>query len=80
MLKVQNPKTQSSKPFSLVSPKFPEGTIAGVYKRAVAENSNIDAVRFDEQKFNWTLKEFDVNIISYLTFFRDTLQPSLLAS
>lgn len=44
----------------LVSPKFPEGTVAGVYKRAVAENEYYDAVRFGTQKLNWTLKEFDV--------------------
>jgi len=44
-----------------VSPKFPEGTIAGLYKRAVAENQFQDAVRFGAQKINWTLKEFDVS-------------------
>lgn len=43
----------------IVSPKFPEGTIAGLYKRAVAENQYQDAVRFGQQKINWTLKEFD---------------------
>jgi hypothetical protein len=47
----------------LVSPKFPEGTIAGLYKRAVAENQYQDAVRFGAQKINWTLKEFDVNLV-----------------
>ena len=45
----------------LVSPKFPESTIAGLYKRAVAENQYQDAVRFGAQKINWTLKEFDVS-------------------
>jgi hypothetical protein len=45
----------------IVSHKFPEGTVAGIYKRAVAKNDLIDAVRFDAQKFNWTVKEFDVN-------------------
>lgn len=30
-----------------VNPKFPEGTVAGVYKRAVAKNELIDGVRFD---------------------------------
>ena len=44
----------------LVSPKFPESTVAGLYKRAVAENHYQDAVRFGAQKINWTLKEFDV--------------------
>ena len=34
--------------------------MAGLYKKAVAENQHIDAVRFGAQKFNWTLKEFDV--------------------
>jgi len=42
-----------------IHPKFPEGTVAGLYKRAVAENQYIDAVRFGAQTFNWTLKEFD---------------------
>ena len=45
----------------LVSPKFPEGTVAGMYKRAVVENEYYDAVRFGAQKLNWTLKEFDVS-------------------
>jgi hypothetical protein len=44
----------------LVSPKFPESTVVGIYKRAVAENQYQDAVRFGSQKINWTLKEFDV--------------------
>ena len=44
----------------IVSPKFPEGTVAGVYKRAVAENELVDAVRFDAQRFNWNMREFDV--------------------
>jgi hypothetical protein len=30
----------------IVSHKFPEGTVAGLYKRAVAENQYHDAVRF----------------------------------
>ena len=30
----------------LVSAKFPENTVAGLYKRAVAENQYYDAVRF----------------------------------
>ena len=58
----------------LVSPKFPEGTIAGLYKRAVAENQYQDAVRFGQQKINWTLKEFDVIIINDKSYCRDTLQ------
>lgn len=32
--------------FLLVSAKFPENTVAGLYKRAVAENQYYDAVRF----------------------------------
>ena len=43
-----------------VSAKFPEGTVAGLYKRAVADNQYHDAVRFGAQRINWTLKEFDV--------------------
>jgi long-chain acyl-CoA synthetase len=43
----------------LVNPKFPTDTCAGMYKIAVASNFNFDAVRFDSQKFNWNLKEFD---------------------
>jgi hypothetical protein len=39
--------------------KFPVGTVAGHYKAAVAENPERDIVRFDNQKLNWTLKEFD---------------------
>ena len=46
--------------FLLVHPKFPEGTIAGTYKSAVARNELIDAVRFDAQRFNWNLREIDV--------------------
>jgi len=42
-----------------VNPKFPEGTVAGMYKAAVAQNYLFDAVRFDRQKFNWNLKDFD---------------------
>ena len=30
-----------------------------MYKVAVASNYMFDAVRFDSQKFNWNLKEFD---------------------
>ena len=45
----------------IVSHKFPESTVAGLYKRAVAENQYQDAVRFGAQKINWTLKEFDVS-------------------
>ena len=71
----------SNKYRCIVSPKFPEGTIAGLYKRAVAENQYQDAVRFGAQKINWTLKEFDVynnhEIIPII--YRDTHLPSLLA-
>ena len=63
----------------IVSPKFPEGTIAGLYKRAVAENQFQDAVRFGQQKINWTLKEFDVINLIIKSYFRDTHQLSLSA-
>ncbi len=43
-----------------MSHKFPEGTVAGLYKRAIAKNPLLDAVRFDAQRFNWTLQEIDV--------------------
>jgi len=33
--------------------------VAGLYKAAVASNYMFDSVRFDQQRFNWTLKEFD---------------------
>lgn len=39
--------------------KFPEGTVAGLYKKAMVNNAETDVVRFDGQKYNWTLKEFD---------------------
>jgi len=42
-----------------VNPKFPSDTVAGLYKVAVASNYMMDAVRFDSQKFNWNLKDFD---------------------
>jgi hypothetical protein len=56
----------------VVSHKFPEGTVAGVYKRALLKNDLVDAVRFDAQKFNWTLKEFDVifSLIILIFFFQ----------
>ena len=41
--------------------KFPEGTVAGFYKKAMVNNAETDVVRFDGQKYNWTLKEFDVS-------------------
>ena len=49
-----------------VSAKFPESTVAGLYKRAVADNQYHDAVRFGAQRINWTLKEFDVRSLSSL--------------
>jgi len=42
-----------------VNHKFPTDTVAGMYKVAVASNFMFDSVRFDQQGFNWTLKEFD---------------------
>lgn len=41
--------------------KFPAGTVAGQYKIAVNTNAERDIIRFDNQKLNWTLKEFDVS-------------------
>lgn len=49
-----------------MSHKFPENTVAGLYKRAVAENQYQDAVRFGAQKFNWTLREMDVSVYDLL--------------
>jgi hypothetical protein len=36
-------------PFSSVAPnmKFPEGTVAGLYKKAMVNNAETDVVRFD---------------------------------
>jgi hypothetical protein len=48
-----------------VSAKFPEGTVAGLYKRAVAENQYYDAVRFGAQRMNWSMREFDVQKLFY---------------
>ena len=42
-----------------LNPKFPTDTVAGMYKLAAASNYMFDTVRFDAQRFNWTLKEFD---------------------
>jgi acyl-CoA synthetase (AMP-forming)/AMP-acid ligase II len=42
-----------------VNPKYPTDTVAGIYKVAIASNYMFDSVRFDQQNFNWTLKEFD---------------------
>ena len=39
--------------------KFPAGTVAGSYKSAVAEKPEYDAVRFHNQRYNWSLQEFD---------------------
>ena len=51
--------------FFAASLKFPAGTVAGHFKQAVATNSGYDIVRFDNQKLNWTLKEFDVGFLFY---------------
>ena len=48
----------------IASLKFPAGTVAGHFKQAVATNANYDIVRFDNQRLNWTLKEFDVLTLS----------------
>lgn len=46
----------------LVHPKFPQGTVAGAYKEAVATRPDQDALRFDSQNINWTIQEFDVSL------------------
>ena len=46
----------------LVNPKFPEGTVAGLYKAAVAVKPEYDCVRVDSQRINWSLKELDVSV------------------
>ena len=51
---------------SLANVKFPEGTVAGMYKAAVAAKPDYDIVRVDSQKINWTLKELDVSYYSHL--------------
>ena len=43
----------------IAHPKFPEGTVAGLYKAAVAVRADQDVLRFDNQNINWTLVEFD---------------------
>jgi hypothetical protein len=45
-----------------VHPKFPEGTVAGLYKQAVAMRPDHDILRFDNQNINWSLVEFDVSL------------------
>lgn len=47
--------------FVLVNAKFPEGTVAGLYKAAVAAKPDYDCVRVDSQRINWSLKELDVS-------------------
>lgn len=42
-----------------MNPKFPTDTVAGKFKIAVTANYMFDAVRFDRQRFNWNMKEFD---------------------
>jgi hypothetical protein len=39
--------------------KFPEGTVAGCLKAAVARQSMMDVIRFNNQNINWTVKELD---------------------
>ena len=41
--------------------KFPEGTVAGLYKAAVAAKPEYDCMRVDSQGINWSLKELDVS-------------------
>ena len=43
------------------NPKYQEQSVAGAFKRAVADNFMRDSVRFDALNFNWNLKEFDVS-------------------
>lgn len=40
--------------------RYPEGTVPGILKAARAKNEWLDVARFDAQKHNWTVKEFDV--------------------
>ena len=56
----KNIEALSSAGLSL-NPKFPVDSVAGRYKVAVASNYMFDSVRFDSQRFNWTMKEFDRN-------------------
>ena len=42
-----------------MNPKFPTDTVAGIYNVALASNYMFDSVRFDQQHFNWTMREFD---------------------
>ena len=45
--------------FLIVNPKFPSDTVAGMFKAAVSANYMFDSARFDHQRFNWNLKDFD---------------------
>ena len=47
--------------------KFPEGTVAGLYKAAVAAKPEYDCMRVDSQGINWSLKELDVSGFQYLS-------------
>ena len=42
-----------------MNPKFPSDTVAGMFKTAVVSNYMFDSARFDHQRFNWNLKDFD---------------------
>jgi hypothetical protein len=39
--------------------KFPEGTVAGLIKQALAKNASTDVARFENIRTNWTVKEVD---------------------
>jgi hypothetical protein len=45
--------------FRTAAVKFPEGTVAGCLKAAVARQSMMDVIRFNNQNINWTVKELD---------------------
>lgn len=43
----------------VANPKFPDGTVGGLYKAAVAAKPEYDCMRVDSQRINWSLKELD---------------------
>ena len=50
--------------------RFPEGTVAGHFKASMGQKSHLDAVRFDNQNINWTLKELDVSLFDLKAILR----------
>ena len=59
---------------TLAHPKFPEGTVAGLLKQAVAVRADQDLIRFDNQNINWSNVEFDVSNRPNLFMIRGTVQ------